>query len=243
MLGMLLGGIDDEGQNTFTKSIENTKYFMWNSRNVTSTLYSLGDPELGDKFIIKVGADKRFGTPVFSLQGGRSSCPGEALTVWREQGMEMSLSTMPFNKYFDPNERAVLRLIVDNGTPYREASLYGLRIVDGLSESVNAVISAAHDALFLDGATGATVSQAINETAAKTIAKNSDVMQNIISDAALQRAKTRTHLPLSSLSPYRQLDRPLQTASKCLMSNLRSTAKFSTHFKVSCRSSTSTMMT
>jgi len=189
MIGMMLGGIDSEGTNTFTKSIENTTYFMWNSRNATSTLYSLGDPELGDKFIIKVGADKRFGTPVFSLQGGRSSCPGEALTVWREQGIEMSLSTMPFNKYLDPNERAVLRFIVDNGTPYREASLYGLRIVDGLSESVNAVISAAHDALFLDGATGATVSQAINETAAKTIAKNSDVMQKIISDAALSASK------------------------------------------------------
>ena len=189
MLGMMLAGIDNEGTNTFTKSIENTKYFMWNSRNATSTLYSLGDPELGDKFIIKVGADKRFGTPVFSLQGGRSSCPGETLTVWREQGIEMSLSEMPFNKYLDPNERAVLRLIVDNGTPYREASLYGLRIVDGLSESVNAVISAAHDALFLDAATGATVSQAINETAAKTIAKNSDVMQKIISDAALSASK------------------------------------------------------
>ena len=182
--GMIAMGIDSESKSTFEKSIATRRVFSWNRHDVVNTLYTLGDPEFGDKFVVQVGADKRFGTPAFYLQGGRSSCPGEILTIWREEGVSMSLE-MPFNKDLGPDERALLRLTIQNGTPYREASLYGLRIVDGLAESVTQIIDAAYDVLEENTKNDASdILDAIRATAKKTIAKDSIVVQKIIADAA-----------------------------------------------------------
>ena len=89
-------------------------------------MYSLGDPEIGDKFVVRVGADKRFGTPIFTTMGGRSSCPGEPLTVWRESGYELKLTETPQNLNLNPTEPAIVQLTIQTGTMYRESPPLGL---------------------------------------------------------------------------------------------------------------------
>ena len=43
----------------------------WNKHGTFETTYVLGDADHGDKFVVKVGTDKRFGTPWFHTVGGR----------------------------------------------------------------------------------------------------------------------------------------------------------------------------
>ena len=145
-LGMAAAGQDLEGQLTFSKSMRYDRSFAWNKHGRLQTSYTLGDPEVGDKFVVRVGADKRFGTPIFTTMGGRSSCPGEPLTVWREIGYELNLAQTPQNKNLNPGEPAVVQLIIQTGTMYREASKLGLRLVDGVASSVREVMKSALEA-------------------------------------------------------------------------------------------------
>ena len=58
----------------WNRDFKHDRMFMWSKRGHVVTKYSLADPEFGDKFVIGVASDKRFGTPVFSTKGGRSMC-------------------------------------------------------------------------------------------------------------------------------------------------------------------------
>ena len=75
--------------------------------------------------------------PLFMTMGGRSMCPGELTTMWRESrniiesARPLSFGTLPLN----PGERAVHEITIQNESPYREARPLYLRIVDGHSES------------------------------------------------------------------------------------------------------------
>ena len=68
----------------FSKSFSRNLAFSWSHYEHMSAMFALGDPEHGDKFVLHVASDKRFGTPVFMTQGGRSKCPGEELTMFRD---------------------------------------------------------------------------------------------------------------------------------------------------------------
>ena len=57
------------------------------SKGKNTVSYSLADADEGDKFVMRVRSDKRFGTPMFITEGGRSKCPAEKNTIKREAGI------------------------------------------------------------------------------------------------------------------------------------------------------------
>ena len=63
------------------EGIDIDRVFAWNKFGVMETSYSLGDPDHGDKFVIQVSYDNRFGTPIFQTVGGSTKCPGEPNTM------------------------------------------------------------------------------------------------------------------------------------------------------------------
>jgi len=140
-------GIDSDEKHKFSKRMSHDRAFAWNSHGQVSTTYSLGDPDFGDKFVIRVSSDPTFGTPVFNVKGGRTLCPGEPGTVWRQAGIQFSsLQSSLDNQDLPPDDRATLIITIQNESPYRESSGIGFQIVDLVSESVTQVIDAAYDA-------------------------------------------------------------------------------------------------
>ena len=123
---------------TNARSISYDRAFAWTKNARMVSRYSLGDENAGDKFVVKVATDTRFGTPVFVTKGGRSSCPGERNTIYRESDIKLTYPERPrvSAESLSPNERVALPIIVQNMSPYREASQFVLRIVDVLASSL-----------------------------------------------------------------------------------------------------------
>jgi hypothetical protein len=123
---------------TNARTISYDRAFAWTKNARMVSRYSLGDENAGDKFVVQVATDTRFGTPVFVTKGGRSSCPGERNTIYRESGIKLAYPERPrvSAESLSPNERVALPIIVQNMSPYREASQFVIRIVDGLASSL-----------------------------------------------------------------------------------------------------------
>jgi len=162
------------------------RMFVWSKHGHLTTKYSLGDPEYGDKFVVSVGSDKRFGTPVFVTKGGRSMCPGELGTVFRESGvsLEIPLATKLSTANLNPGQRAIFEVVIKNQSPYREAGAFALRLVDGLAASLNDIVSAAYAEASSASSTGASVKLQVDAVAAKTIAKDSSDVARVMTAAA-----------------------------------------------------------
>lgn len=176
--GLAAAGEDTSGDMTVTKTMTYDRSFAWNKHGSMSSSYTLGDPNIGDKFVVKVAADKRFGTPVFTTMGGRSSCPGEPLTVWRESGYVLDLASTPTNLDLNPGEQAIIQLKIQTGTMYRESFPLGLRIVDGLASSIQEILDAANKAYHEDD-DPKSISHAINTTAASVVASQDAMVKRI----------------------------------------------------------------
>jgi hypothetical protein len=59
-----------------------------NSKGYSATVsYTLGDPDVKDKFIVKIETNAAYGTPVFYTLAGASKCPWEPNTTPREAGL------------------------------------------------------------------------------------------------------------------------------------------------------------
>jgi len=172
----------------WNRAFSHDRMFVWNKYGNVKTLYSLGDPEYGDKFVVKVGVDKRFGTPVFKTMGGRSMCPGETGTIWRESGvsLEIPLATKLNSEGLNPNQRAIIELVIKNESPYREASAFALRLVDGLKSSLNELVSVALSAASESGATAQSVVDAVKTAANLKIAKDSAEVDLLKTNAQVQ---------------------------------------------------------
>ena len=151
------------------------RMFMWNKYGHLTTTYSLGDPEYGDKFVVAVGSDRRFGTPVFVTKGGRSMCPGESHTVFRESGvsLEIPLKSKMTTKNLNPGERAMIGVVIKNESPYREGGKFALRLVDGFAASLDAVVSAAFEHAMSESANANTVCSEVIRAAGSTMARDS----------------------------------------------------------------------
>jgi len=186
---LLLSGIEEKEKRTFKKNIGTDRTFVWNKHGVISTLYTLGDPHIGDKFVVQVGSDTRFGTPVFITKGGRSLCPAEDFTIWREEGFKLHIDDdfIYPNEALNPEQRAVFRFTILNESPYREATQLGIRIVDALAASVHEIVHAAYEAADRIDATAKTVIDAISRTARKSNAAGADLIKHMI-DAATKVA-------------------------------------------------------
>jgi hypothetical protein len=160
---------------SFSRAVGSERAFMWNKNGQLHASYSLGDAEFGDKFVVKVGTDKRFGTPIFVTKGGRSMCPGEIGTVFRESGMslEIPLKTKMNSRQLNPGQRAIFEVVIKNESPYREGGAFGLRLVDGLAAALSDIVSAAYAKAAENGSTPADVIAEVSAVAASTVAKDS----------------------------------------------------------------------
>jgi hypothetical protein len=160
----------------WNRDFRHDRMFMWSKRGHVVTKYSLSDPEFGDKFVISVSSDKRFGTPVFSTKGGRSMCPGELGTVFRESSVytEIPLETKMNTENLNPGQRAIFEVVVKNESPYREAGKFALRLMDGLQSSIDEIVAAAYaKAGESFSVTASDVVQEVSRVAQSTIAKDS----------------------------------------------------------------------
>ena len=177
--------LESEYKNAFSRSVGHERTFAWNKRGHVVSKYVLGDPEFGDKFVLSVGADLRFGTPVFATMGGRSKCPGELGTVFRESDVSLiiPLATKRAMNGLNPNQRAIFEIIVENTSPYREASEFALRVVDGLAESLGDILAEARSAAEETPDDAINVAQIVKSKAQSTIAKDSPQVLKIIGDA------------------------------------------------------------
>ena len=107
----------------------------WAKHGELETSYTLSDPEHGDKFVIQVKFDKRFGTPIFQTIGGASRCPGEPNTIWREQGLTLGIAAANGmnNEFIAPDSSALFDITITNESPYRESQIFGLLLTSGSS--------------------------------------------------------------------------------------------------------------
>ena len=114
------------------EGIDIDRLFAWNKFGVMETSYSLGDPDHGDKFVVQVKHDNRFGTPIFQTVGGSTKCPGEPNTMWRENGVSiknvMAASGVDAS-HIPPHSDALFDIVIENQTPYRESAAFGLIVV------------------------------------------------------------------------------------------------------------------
>ena len=119
------------------KSVALEHAMAWAKYGELETSYTLSDPEHGDKFVIQVKFDKRFGTPIFQTIGGASKCPGEPNTIWREHGLTLRISAADGmnNEAIAPDSSALFDVTITNESPYREGQIFGLLLTSGSSYS------------------------------------------------------------------------------------------------------------
>ena len=90
----------------------------------TKTGYVLNDDDIGDFFSVDILSDNVYGTPVFKLISGRSSCPWEPGTQPRE-GVQLISDT--YNQFVGtPEGEAVFKLSLGNLSQSNESRLYNL---------------------------------------------------------------------------------------------------------------------
>ena len=120
---------------SFSKHASVEQAQAWSKYGKLKTTYSLGDADPFDKFVVSVSTDKRFGTPTFRTIGGASMCPGEPNTMWRENGMQLSLSASAGmnNRAIPPGKSALYDITITNESPYREPVAMGLSLTQSES--------------------------------------------------------------------------------------------------------------
>ena len=109
--------------------------FRWasteaNEKQFTSSTtvgYVLGDDDTGDFFTVDVGNDPIYGTPIFKLASGTSSCPFEPGTQPRDEP-KISLNTYRQDNV-DPNGKATFILNLGNASQSGETRDYELSVV------------------------------------------------------------------------------------------------------------------
>lgn len=89
-----------------------------------TTGYHLEDNDIGDFYSVDIKSDKTYGTPVFDLVSGRSSCPWEEGTQHRE-GVRLQ-SDVYTQSGVDPEQQAVFRLNLANTSQSEEEGEYEL---------------------------------------------------------------------------------------------------------------------
>jgi hypothetical protein len=112
------------------------------SYEISNTIgFELGDDDddpPGDVFTVDIKGDPVYGTPVFDLLGGTSSCPWEDGTLPRE-GVELAINT-PILTNIPPEQPASFDLYLTNTSQNDESRTYLLSLVQG-SNPDGAIIS------------------------------------------------------------------------------------------------------
>lgn len=120
-----------------TAGVQGGFTFVWTSVDDNTTVhdtsevltvgYHLEDDDLYDYFSVDIKKDNEYGTPVFDLKSGRSSCPHEPNTQHRE---EVSIQTDQFDAInVNANEPAVFQLTLGNTAPSLDLAYFELELV------------------------------------------------------------------------------------------------------------------
>jgi len=119
--------------------IQSQDYETWDTtRTEVSTVgYRLADDDPGDFFSVDVLRDPTFGTPIFNMRAGTSSCPWEHGTQPRD-GAQLGINSFIQNDV-PPNEPATFELSLGNISQSEEARPYDLRLIQ-LSNPDGAII-------------------------------------------------------------------------------------------------------
>jgi len=114
--------------------------------------YTFADDDIGDAFTVDIMKDNTYGSPVFNVVSGASSCPYEAGTVPYD-GPSLSV-TPPSQTNVAPDEAAVFNLIIGNASQMDADREYWLRVInasnpDGAMITVNGIIIEDHMSYFI----------------------------------------------------------------------------------------------
>jgi hypothetical protein len=108
------------------------------STDATTTVgYTLADDDIGDNFSVNVLKDKTYGTPVFTLVSGQTSCPNEPNSQPRDGVSIVANQNVAVN--VPMNDEAVFILTLGNTSESGEARTYTLA-ADQLSNPDGAII-------------------------------------------------------------------------------------------------------
>lgn len=117
-----------------------------NSQGVTNSKtvgYTLADDDLGDNFTMNIYKDPMFGTPVFTLISGESSCPHEQGTLPRE-GVQVLVDNLKKSTKINvsTDQAALFDLYLGNTSQSSETMTYQVDVVnssnpDGAVLSIN----------------------------------------------------------------------------------------------------------
>ncbi|MBV6511568.1 MAG: hypothetical protein FMNOHCHN_01049 [Ignavibacteriaceae bacterium] len=127
-LGATFNGVGTVDGFTFTSG------FSFGGSNSTSTTtsntigFTLTDDDPGDAFSVNVYKDKVYGTPVFELVAGQSSCPWEPGTVARDSMGLISDNSIAVNVH--PDSFAVFNLGIQNLGQLGESREFQLRVIN-----------------------------------------------------------------------------------------------------------------
>lgn len=103
--------------------------------------YTLADDDLGDNFTVNIYEDRVFGTPVFKLISGESSCPWEEGTLARE-GVQILVDNAKESSKVNvsTDEAALYTLYLGNTSQSEETNMYMVDVVND-SNPLGAVLS------------------------------------------------------------------------------------------------------
>lgn len=107
---------------------EDIKTYDTTRQNVITTGYVLKDNEPGDNFTLDVKMDKRYGTPVFDLKAGESSCPHEPGTQPREE-VQLTVNTTSIANVA-ANDAAVFVFMLGNISQTEETRVYNFTLIN-----------------------------------------------------------------------------------------------------------------
>ncbi len=150
-LGLTVNGIGVEGGFNVATEYSTGSSTSNSESNVQTFGYVLADDDAGDYFSVNVRKDPVYGTPVFQLVSGATSCPLEPNTLARE-GVQIGISPAAVVNV-PPDQPATFSLLVGNASPSGEDGTYQITVPqasnpDGAVIKVNGV--AIETALLID---------------------------------------------------------------------------------------------
>ena len=137
-VGATLNGVGAEGGVSTTWSMTQGQSQATSTAHSNTVGFTLADDDAGDNFSINVKKDPVYGTPVFDLVSGESSCPWEPGTVPIDQPQ---LSVSPSQRVdVNPLQAAVFNLTLGNTSESGADRTYDLQVVNE-SNSNGAAVS------------------------------------------------------------------------------------------------------
>lgn len=130
LAGLVVDGVGGEFGYSFRTAITTGRSSSESFETTTTTSFTLADDdetselnELADYFTLDIKVDPQYGTPVFSLLSGASSCPWEAETQPRD-GVSFSANTYTATGLLEGEEAAFLLYLGNNSQSFEDRRYY-----------------------------------------------------------------------------------------------------------------------